>query len=181
MKLIKWIDRRDILMICTKPFNATALVDIRKTSSTGERITKSQVVLDYNEERHGTDFSNPLSVYYTCLRQFLKWYQKVTFELMFGTVVANSYLIYKQNYARNNISVLQFRKSLVRSLLLDNPFENRKPGLRQQSTSYLKCKALDNKLQEMKDLHTISDDDVSDVMRKTESKNSVLIVKFVFA
>jgi hypothetical protein len=32
VKLIKWTDKRDILMISTKPSHTTALVDIRKTT-----------------------------------------------------------------------------------------------------------------------------------------------------
>jgi hypothetical protein len=110
---------------------------------------KPQVVLDYNEGRQGTDLSDQLSAYYTCLRRSIKWYQKVAFELIFGTAVVNSYLIYKENYTTNNITILQFRGSLVRSLLLDMSFENLKPGPRQQSTSHLKRKLVDHQLEEM--------------------------------
>ena len=73
VKLIKWTDKRDILMISTKLSHTTALVDIRKTTPYGERIIKPQVVLDYNRGRQGTDLSNHLSAYYTCLRRSIKW------------------------------------------------------------------------------------------------------------
>lgn len=46
--------------------------------------------------------------------------------------------------------MLQFRESLVRSLLLGGPLENLKPGSRQQSTSQTKRKLADQKLEEMK-------------------------------
>ena len=149
VKLIKWTDKRDILMISTKPSHTTALVDIRKTTPSGERIIKPQVVLDYNRGRQGTDLSDQLSAYYTCLRRSIKWYQKVAFELIFGTAVVNSYLIYKENYTTNNITILQFRESLVRSLLLGMPFENLKPVPRQQTTSHLKRKLVYHQLEEM--------------------------------
>ncbi len=149
VKLIKWKDKRDILMISTKPSHTTALMDIRKTTPSGERIMKPQAVLDYNKGRQGTDLSDQLSAYYTCLRRSIKWYQKVAFELIFGTAVVNSYLIYKENYTTNNITILQFRESLVRSLLLGMPFENLKPGPRQQSKNYLKRKLVDHKLEEI--------------------------------
>jgi hypothetical protein len=110
---------------------------------------KRQVVLDYNKGRQGTDLSNQLSAYYTCLRRSIKCYQKVAFELIFGTAVVNSYLVYKENYTTNNITILQFRESLVRSLILGMPFENQKPGPKQQSTSHLKRKLVDHKLEEM--------------------------------
>ena len=79
---------------------------------------KPQVVHDCNKGRQGTDLSDQLSAYYTCLRGSMKWYQKVAFELIVVTSIVNSYLIYKENYKTNNITILQFRESLVRSLLL---------------------------------------------------------------
>ncbi len=113
IKSIKWKDKREVLMISTKPSHTTALVDIRKTTPSGECIMKPQVVLDYNKGRQGTDLSDQLSAYYTCLRRSIKWYHKVVFELIFGTSIMNSYLIYKENYTTNNITILQFRESLV--------------------------------------------------------------------
>ncbi len=96
---------------------------------------KPKVVVDYNKGRQGTDLSDQLSAYYTCLRRSLKWYRKVAFELIFGTAIVNSYLVYKEHYSTNNMTILKFRESLVRSLLLGIPFEELKPGPRQKSTS----------------------------------------------
>jgi hypothetical protein len=149
IKLIKWKDKRDILMISTKPSHSAVVVETRKINRLNERIMKPQVVLDYNEGKQGTDLSDQLSAYYTCLRRSIKWYHKVAFELIFGTSVVNSYLIYKENYATGNTTILQFRESLVRSLLLGVPFENLKPGARQHSTSHLKRKLADHKLEEI--------------------------------
>ena len=73
----------------------------------------------------------------------------MAFELIFGTAVVNSYLIYKENYTTNNITILQFRESLVRSLLLGMPFENMKHGPRQQTTSHLKRKLVYHQLEEI--------------------------------
>ena len=83
-----------------------------------------------------------------CLEDYVKWYQKVAFELIFGTSIVNSYLIYKENYATDNISILQFGESLVRSLLVGMPSEKLKPDPREQSISYLKRKLADHKLKE---------------------------------
>ena len=69
---------------------------------------------------------------------------------MFGTAVLNNSLIYKENLARNNITILQFRESFVRYLPLGVFFANLKHGLRQKLTSYLKCNLVDHKLKEMK-------------------------------
>ncbi len=72
----------------------------------------------------------------------------MVFELIFRTAVVNSYLIYQKNYAASDITILQFRESLVRSLLLGMPFEKLKPGLRQQPASHLKRKLTDHRLEE---------------------------------
>ncbi len=72
----------------------------------------------------------------------------MTFKLIFGTAVVNSYLIYKENYAASDMTILQFRESLLRSLLLGMPFEKLKPGPRQQSASCSKRKLADHKLEE---------------------------------
>ena len=97
IKLIKWKDKRDVLMISTRPSHSTTVVDSENTNFENERIMKPQVVLDYNEGRQGTDLSDQLSAYYTCLRKSIKWYRKVAFESIFGTALVNSYLIYKEN------------------------------------------------------------------------------------
>ncbi len=76
---------------------------------------KPQVVLDYNKMRQGSDLSDQIAACYACLRRSIKWYRKVAFEWIFGTTIVNSYLIYKKNYAASEVTILQFRESLVRS------------------------------------------------------------------
>ena len=71
------------------------------------------------------------------------------FELIFGTSIVNTCLIYKENYTTSNIIILQFRESLARSLLLGIAFENLKPDLVQQSTNHRKRKLGDPKLEEI--------------------------------
>jgi hypothetical protein len=148
IKLIMWKDKQDVLMISTRPSHSASVVDSGKTNFQNERIMKPQVVLDYNEGRQGTDLSDQLSAYYTCLRKSIKWYRKVTFELIFGTVLVNSYLIYKENYMESKVTILQFRESFVRSLLLGMPFEKRKPDPKQKPTGQTKRKLADHMLEE---------------------------------
>jgi hypothetical protein len=125
-----WKDRKDVLMIPTRPSHSAAVVDTGKTNFQNESITKPQVVVDYNKGRQGTDLSGQLSAYYTCLRRSIKWYRKVAFELIFEAAIVNSYLVYKEHYSTSNMTILKFRESLVRSLLLGMPFEKLKPGPR---------------------------------------------------
>ncbi len=109
---------------------------------------KPKFVVDYSKGRQGTDLSDQLSSYCTCLRRSIKWYRKVAFELVFGTALVNSYLIYKENYAASKVTILQFRKSLVWSLLLGMLFEKMKPGPTQKSIGQMKRKLADHKLAE---------------------------------
>ena len=148
IKLVVWKDKKDVLMISTKPSHSAAIVDTGKTNFENEPIMKPQIVIDYNRGRQGTDLSDQLSAYYTCLRRSIKWYRKVAFELIFGTAVVNSYLVYKEHYSTSNMTILKFRESLVRSLLLGIPFEKLNPGPRQKSIGQTKRKLADHKLEE---------------------------------
>jgi hypothetical protein len=148
IKLIMWKDKKDVLMISTRPSHSAVVVDTGKTSFQNEPIMKPKVIVDYNKGRQGTDLSDQLSAYYTCLRRSIKWYRKVAFELIFETAIVNSYLVYKEHYSTNNMTILKFRESLVRSLLLGMPFEELKPGPRQKTTSQIKRKLADHELEE---------------------------------
>jgi short-subunit dehydrogenase len=68
--------------------------------------------------------------------------------LLFGTALANSYLIYKENYTASKVTILHFCESLVRSLLLGLSFEKLKPGVKQKSAAQAKRKLADHKLEE---------------------------------
>jgi hypothetical protein len=148
VKLIMWKDKKDVLMISTRPSHSASVVDTGKINFRNESIMKPQVVVDYNQGRQGTDLSDQLSAYYTCLRRSIKWYRKVAFELIFGTAIVNSYLVYREHYSTNSMTILKFRESLVRSLLLGIPFEKLKPGPRQKTASQMKRKLSDHKLEE---------------------------------
>ncbi len=101
-----------------------SVVDTEKTNKANECIMKSAVVLDYNEGKQGIDLSEQLSAYYTCLRWSEKWHHNVAFEILFRVTIVNAYLIYKEYYNTSCMTMLQFRESLVRSLLLGVPVEN---------------------------------------------------------
>ena len=82
------------------------------------------------------------------LTRSLKWYRKVAFELIFGTAIVNSYLVYEESYSTNNMTILKSRESLVRPLLFGMSFEQLKPDPGQKSTSQVKRKLCDHKLEE---------------------------------
>jgi hypothetical protein len=55
MKLIMRKDKKDVLMISTRPSHSSTVVSTGNTNSENERIMKLQDVLDYNKGRQGTD------------------------------------------------------------------------------------------------------------------------------
>jgi hypothetical protein len=135
-------------MISTKPSHSVTLVDTGKTNQANERIMKLLVVLDYNKRKQGINLSDQLSTYYICLRRSKKWYLKVAFEMVFRVSIVNAYLIYKEYYGTKMMTMLQFRESLVRSLLLGVPFESVKPDPRERSTSQMNRKLADHQFEE---------------------------------
>lgn len=162
IKLIRWKDKNDALMISMRLSYSASVIDSGKFNFQNESIMKFQVVLDYKERRQGTSLSDQLLTYHTCLRKSVKWYHKVAFELGLETALVNSYLIYKENYAESKVTILQFRESLVRSLLLDTP-------IKQQVTR--SANSLITSLKKRKDLLTMFDDAVSAAMRRLENKD----------
>ena len=65
---------------------------------------------------------------------------------MLEVLVVNTYSIYREYYDMSPMTILHFRESAVRPLLLVAPSENRKPGSRELSTSQMKRKLADHKL-----------------------------------
>lgn len=50
-------------------------------------------------------------------RKCYKWYRKVGFELLLGTAVSNSYLIYKNLTGVKRMTMINFRKLIIKDLL----------------------------------------------------------------
>jgi hypothetical protein len=72
VKLIMWKAKKDVLMTSTRPSDSVTEMDTRKTRSKNEWIIKSQVLLDYNEERISSDSSDHLTSEYIYLDRSIK-------------------------------------------------------------------------------------------------------------
>ncbi|KAL6418184.1 hypothetical protein ACFW04_011079 [Cataglyphis niger] len=104
--LIKWKDKRDVLLLSTKHSVETAIV--RKK---GYDIVKPKLVIDYNETKSSVDISDQMAAYNSPLRKTLKWYKKVAFELLLNTSVINALILYNAQHQRP-ISIVEFRKRI---------------------------------------------------------------------
>ncbi|KAL0278096.1 UNVERIFIED_CONTAM: hypothetical protein PYX00_000005 [Menopon gallinae] len=104
--ILKWKDKRDILVLSTKHSSEVVNVECRS----GGQI-KPQIVVDYNRQKSAVDLYDQMNAYNNPLRKSLKWYRKLAFELLLNTTVVNSYILYK-NIMKQKISITEFRKKI---------------------------------------------------------------------
>lgn len=114
VKIIKWCDKRQVLMITTCKNHNTVLVNTgKKTRVTNEDIRKPSCVLLYNENKKGIDYSDQMSSYYTTLKRGLKWYRKMMTEFLFGTALVNAWIIYNMSTTGNKKPKKDFTESII--------------------------------------------------------------------
>ncbi|XP_062525215.1 piggyBac transposable element-derived protein 4-like [Bombyx mori] len=96
VKIIKWVDKRQLLMISTVKEDEDVLVNTgKKNKKTNENIKKPTCVLTYNNNKKGVDFSDQMSLYYSStLKRGLKWFRKVGMEYLFGMALVNAWITY---------------------------------------------------------------------------------------
>ncbi|XP_046666721.1 piggyBac transposable element-derived protein 4-like [Homalodisca vitripennis] len=132
VKVILWKDKRRVLMISTRAEDQGILKDTGRKNSKGQPILKPSAVLAYNGAKKGVDVSDQLSSYYTPLRKTIRWYMKVAFELLLGTCVVNSLVVYNHGKPKkDHMDMLGFRLALI-SKMIASPMTNRiqTPALR---------------------------------------------------
>ncbi|CAG5047565.1 unnamed protein product [Parnassius apollo] len=77
VKVIKWVDKRQLLMISTLKEDKDVLVNTgKKNRKTNEDIKKPTCVLTYNNNKKGVDFSDQMSSYYSTLKKRAQMVQK---------------------------------------------------------------------------------------------------------
>ncbi|CAG5043132.1 unnamed protein product [Parnassius apollo] len=95
VKVIKWVDKRQLLMISTLKEDKDVLVNTgKKNRKTNEDIKKPTCVLTYNNNKKGVDFSDQMSSYYSTLKRGLKWFRKVGMEYLLGMALVNAWITY---------------------------------------------------------------------------------------
>ena len=106
IKVLKWKDKQDVLMLTTIPEHIDELVRVAQRRGTETR--KPQCVLDYNAAKKDVDYSDQMAAYYSPFCKVRKWYEKAAFELLLGTSVVNSLILYNKYYAAQKLSMKQF-------------------------------------------------------------------------
>lgn len=111
LTVLKWKDKRDVLLLSTKHSDETVVVRKR-----GYDCVKPKIVIDYNEGKSYVDVSDQMSSYCNPLRKSVKWYKKIMFELFLNTTVVNAWVIYN-SLTNSKISSVEFRKQLAMQMM----------------------------------------------------------------
>jgi hypothetical protein len=119
IKVVNWKDKRNVLMMTTVPDHTASKVKTG-VKKRGTEIEKPQCILDYNSAKKGVDYSDQMASYYSPLRKVRKWYKKAAFELLLGTAMVNSYILFNKFHTKKPLSMKEFRESIAQSLITGN-------------------------------------------------------------
>jgi len=115
MVVMKWKDKRDVLMLSTKHKNNL----IETTNKRGQKLLKPQMVIDYNKAKGYVDISDLRNSYHSPLRRSIKWYRKIAFEVLLNTSLLNALTLFTAVIG-NKMGVTEFREEIVTALLTKN-------------------------------------------------------------
>ncbi|KAJ8932977.1 hypothetical protein NQ318_011194 [Aromia moschata] len=110
--MLKWKDKRYVMMLSTKHLAETKVVPSR----TDPERKKPQVVVDYNDSKAFIDLSDQHKAHNTPLRRGVKWYRKLSIELILGTALVNAFVIYKE-VTQQQITITNFKTQTLRRIL----------------------------------------------------------------
>lgn len=110
--ILKWRDKRDILLITTK--HSDQIIEIQKRDTI---IKKPLVVEDYNKGKSYIDRSDQMSSYSTPLKNTIKWYRKVAFDILLSTSLVNALSLFKSVTKNKSITITTFKGEIVKQLL----------------------------------------------------------------
>ncbi|XP_039278646.1 piggyBac transposable element-derived protein 4-like [Nilaparvata lugens] len=88
--VLKWKDRRDLLMLSTCDDSQCSEVPMRRDSVK----PKQNVVINYNAAKSAIDLADQLGSYNSPLRRSLKWYQKIAFNMILNISVVNALTLF---------------------------------------------------------------------------------------
>ncbi|XP_050063121.1 piggyBac transposable element-derived protein 4-like [Aphis gossypii] len=109
--VLKWRDKRDLVMISSKHDSALTSLKIR-----GKTVQKPTVVVDNNIGKTSIDLSDQMTSYSNPLRRSQKWYRKVALDALLNISVVNALVLF-QKVTSSKISITEFRSTLVEQLI----------------------------------------------------------------
>ncbi|XP_047741769.1 piggyBac transposable element-derived protein 4 isoform X2 [Hyalella azteca] len=128
IKVLNWKNKANVLTLTTVPEHTDVLRATGKKTRTGSDVMKPDSVLDYNTRKKAVDLSDQFISFYSPLRKTRKWYRKLCLELLCGCTVVNALLIFnKYCSGLHKWTIVNFRKSIILSLLYGYPMEELLP------------------------------------------------------
>jgi len=94
-------------------------------------IKKPLVVEDYNTGKSYTVRSDQMSSYSTHLKKTIKWYKKVTFDILLSTSSVNALSLFKSVTKNKSITITTFKEEIIKQFLYKpNVSQLISPGLK---------------------------------------------------
>jgi hypothetical protein len=118
--VLKWKDRRDVLMISSE-FGSNML-NVPHRRRAGD-VSLPEAVVHYNRLMGGIDHLDQMMAYYPIQRKCLKWYRDLGIHIL-HLILVNSYFL---RLKTSKISLYDFQLSVIRSLLHSALSVNPKP------------------------------------------------------
>lgn len=109
--MLKWRDRRDVLMISTKHTNKSV-----KINRNGKTIEKPQVIVDFNAGKGFIELNDQIGSYHTSLRKSIKWYRKLIIDLICNISMLNAFSLYI-GVTGEKMKIINFREAVIEGLL----------------------------------------------------------------
>ncbi|KAL4125798.1 hypothetical protein QTP88_010038 [Uroleucon formosanum] len=109
--IMKWRDRRDVLVISTE-YDGTLVEEINKK---GNQITKPKAILQYNKFMGGIDHSDQMLSYYSCEHKTMRWYKKLGIHIL-QIILVNSQNLFNR-YSGSKLNLYEFRLSVIETLI----------------------------------------------------------------
>ena len=96
--VLKWKDKRDVLMLSTLHDHAT------------DDAGKPLVVVDYNSGKSFVDISDQMASYCPFIRKTSKWYMRIFFHVICQMAVVNAWSIHNM-YFNTKMSLTDLKKA----------------------------------------------------------------------
>ncbi|XP_069800973.1 piggyBac transposable element-derived protein 4-like [Dendropsophus ebraccatus] len=109
--LVKYKDKRDVLILTTIHGPGTTPVPVRGTTAVA---LKPDCILDYNRYMGGVDLSDQVLKPYSALRKTNIWYKKLAVHMV-QTAMYNAFVLYR--CAGHPGKYLQFQEAVVKALI----------------------------------------------------------------
>ncbi|KAL6421600.1 hypothetical protein ACFW04_014221 [Cataglyphis niger] len=102
--VLKWKDKRDVLILFTK--HSAEMATVQKKCCSYEKPSTRMV--ECNLGKSSVSLSDQMTAYSSPLRKTVKWYKKLAIELLVNICIVNSMMLFKQ-VTQKNISISDFR------------------------------------------------------------------------